>query len=161
MSSSIDLPVIREGDAPALRQTSMRVSVEVNPPTADQDWISAKLADHSLQATGASDYRPLSIFLRDKEGQVCGGLLGWSLWSWMHIDTFYIDEPYRNQGFGTQLIRAAERAARIRNCRVIELETFDFLALGFYLRSGYEVFGKLSGIGGGRYERYYLKKELT
>lgn len=161
MSSSIDLTVTGEDGAPNLLPTSMRVSVEVNPAAADQDWICSKLADHSLQATGGSDYKPLSIFLRDKEGQVCGGLLGWSLWSWMHIDTFYIDGPYRNQGYGTQLIRAAERAARIRSCCVIELETFDFLALGFYLRSGYEVFGKLPGIGGGKYERYYLKKVLT
>ena len=39
------------------------------------------------------------------------------------------------------------------------LDTFEFQALGFYQKQGYEIFGTLEGYCK-KYERYYLRKKL-
>ncbi len=149
MSSSTDQP------AP----NSMRVCVEAQPESADIQWLHARLVDFNNRSSGGLDWLPLSLFLRDAAGVLHGGLLGWTLWSWLHIDSLWVDEDCRGHGHGLKLLQGAERAARIRGCTLAEVDTFSFQARGFYEKAGYAVFGTLPGIGG-RFERYYLSKPL-
>lgn len=136
----------------------LRVSIEAGAKLADVNWVNQRLADHAAKTIGRNDYVPLTIFLRDEANQVRGGLLGYSIWSAMQIDSFWIDEDVRHQGNGKSLLAAAERAARIRGCKLVHLETYSEIALQFYLSLGYTVFGKLSIDA--KLTRYYLTKSL-
>lgn len=152
MSSSTDSPLVAD--------TTYKASVETHQGGADVDWLYARMAAFNAQASGGNDHLPLVVFLRDEQGKPHGGLLGWTLWSWLHIDTLWVSEELRGQGHGQKLLFAAEKAARIRGCTLAEVDTFNFQARAFYEKSGYTVFGTLTGIGRGQFERYYLKKEL-
>jgi GNAT superfamily N-acetyltransferase len=138
----------------------LRVCVEAQACSSDVAWLNARLYEFNARAAGGNDFLPVQIFLRDSSGGLHGGLLGWTLWSWLHIDALWVNEDQRGQGHGLRLIAAAERAARMRGCTLAEVDTFSFQARGFYERAGYTVFGTLPGIGG-RFERYYLSRELT
>lgn len=149
MSSSID---------PA-SPNELRVCVEAQACSTDIQWLQSRLSEFNAQHSGGLDYLPVNIFLRDSSGKLCGGLLGWTLWGWLHVDSLWVDEACRGQGQGTLLMKAAERTARIRGCTLAEVDTFSFQARAFYEKAGYAVFGTLPGIGG-RFERHYLSKKL-
>ena len=112
------------------------------------------------QQSGGTDYRELQVILRDENGKVRGGLLGWTVWSWFHIDSLWVDEPIRGQNWGTSLIRAGEQEARTRDCEISDVDTFSFQAKAFYEKAGYLCYGTLSGIQKGEIERYYFRKSL-
>jgi GNAT superfamily N-acetyltransferase len=105
-----------------------------------------------------SDYRPLTLLLQDGEGRVVGGLCGKTEWGWLYVATLAVREEYRNRGYGTRLLLAAEAEAVARGCHDAYLDTFSFQARPFYERLGYELFGVLEGFAG--HTRYFLRKKL-
>lgn len=157
MSSSTDPAPV----APAAPPQELRVCLEAQASSADIQWVNSRMAQYNHERSGGLDWMALNLFLRDSTGKLQGGLLGWTLWSWLHIDTLWVEESLRGQGYGLRLIEAAERAGRIRGCTLIEVDTFNFQARGFYEKAGFELFGTLTGVGGGRFERYYLRKEIA
>jgi len=70
-----------------------------------------------------------------------------------------VAERYRSLGWGARLLEAAERQAIARHCHHAFLDTFDFQALGFYQRYGYEIFGTLDDFPRD-HTRYFVKKSL-
>ena len=126
---------------------------------SDIAWVHNRLRSYNTVKPGGNDFRAVHLFLRDHKGVLQGGLLGWTLWSWMHIDALWVEEALRGRGLGLRLLREAERIAVQRGCTQAETDTFDFQAPGFYEKAGYTVFGKLEGIGG-RFTRYYVRKDL-
>lgn len=157
MSSSTDTPPPPpESHPPA---GPLRVCTEAQASTADVEWVIQKMTAFNQAGSGGLDYAPLQLFLRDETGRLYGGLLGWTLWSWLHIDSLFVEKSLRGQGHGLRLLRAAERVATARGCTLAEVDTFNFQAKGFYEKAGYHVFGSLPGIGG-RFERFYLSRKL-
>jgi GNAT superfamily N-acetyltransferase len=72
----------------------------------------------------------------------------------------WIDESVRRQGYGKQLLHAAEQEALRRDCRAAHLDTMSFQALPFYERQGYSVFGVLDDLPVGE-KRIFLCKRLN
>lgn len=105
-----------------------------------------------------SDYRPLTLLLRNAAGEVVGGLLGQTEWGWLLVKTLAVQETWRGQGYGTKLLAMAEAEARARGCHDVYLDTFSFQARPFYERRGYEVFGVLEDFS--EHTRYFLRKKL-
>jgi len=106
------------------------------------------------------NFRELALFLKDAAGHTLGGLLGYSLGTWLHIETLWLTEAVRGGGNGTALLQAAEDEGRKRGCRVVDLATFDYQAPGFYLKKGYEELGRLTGVGAD-HSVHYLAKRLS
>jgi GNAT superfamily N-acetyltransferase len=103
---------------------------------------------------------PLSVFVRDAEGEVQGGMIGQMLWEWLYVEKLWLPASLRGTGMGAAVLDAAERHAIERGCRWSHLQTLDFQALPFYERRGYTVFGVLDGYPPGS-KRYYLRKTLV
>lgn len=138
--------------------SDLRICVEAGAKDEDVAWVNQHLADHTKAAIGRFDYVPVTIFLRAESSQLRGGLLGYSIWSSMQIDSVWVDEPLRRRGYGRALLAAAEEVARIRGCRFIQLETYSELALQFYRGLGFVVFSTLRIDE--RLSRHYLIKLL-
>jgi GNAT superfamily N-acetyltransferase len=105
-----------------------------------------------------SDYQPLTILLRDEQGQIVGGLHGKTEWGWLYVETLAIREEYRNGGYGTKLLQMAEQEALARGCHDVFLDTFSFQARPFYEKRGYEVFGVLENFT--QHTKHFLRKKL-
>jgi len=105
------------------------------------------------------DFKPLSVHCRNDNKQVVGGLTGKTYWHYLDIEFLWVKETMRENGVAKQLIGLAEKEATRRGCKYSMLDTYEFQALGFYLKQGYEEFGQLEGYCG-KYRRYYLKKRL-
>lgn len=105
-----------------------------------------------------SDYRPLTLLLRNGEGEVIGGLLGKTEWGWLYVATLAVRAEYRGRGCGSNLLARAEEEALSRGCHDAYLDTFSFQACPFYEKRGYVLFGVLENFT--RHTKYFLRKRL-
>jgi GNAT superfamily N-acetyltransferase len=138
----------------------MKISIEENPAAADLDVIERALVEHNEAKSEPRNHTPLTLFLRSAEGQIVGGLRGHTVWGWLFVSQLWVAKDVRDQDYGTKLIEAAECEAKARGCHAAYVDTFSFLALDFYRKCGYAVFGALEDFPKG-HTRYFLKKEFT
>ena len=116
------------------------------------------LMAYTTRAVGNWNFERISITLRHK-GAIVGGLAADTYLAWMFIALFWVDEKFRDKGFGSKLIRTAEKEARKRGVKHAYVDTFSFQAPGFYRKLGYREFGRLKGFPKG-HARIWLSKAL-
>jgi N-acylglucosamine-6-phosphate 2-epimerase len=102
---------------------------------------------------------PLDILIRDDAGEILGGLIASTYWGWLDVDTLWVGESLRRQGYGRTLLRMAEAEARARGCSHVMLTTYSFQARGFYEKEGYRVVGELVDYPPGA-TYYWMRKDL-
>ena len=75
------------------------------------------------------------------------------------IELLWLEEQWRGQDIGTQLMQAIELQATERGCKQAYLDTYSFRAISFYQKIGYVVVGKLENFPT-PHTHYFLKKDL-
>ena len=96
----------------------------------------------------------------DREGKIVAGCVAYIYqWGCLYVDDLWVDENYRRQELGSNLLRAVEEVGRDRGCYLSYLDTGDFQAKPFYLKHGYTVFGTIKDNPVG-HEAYVLFKRL-
>jgi ribosomal protein S18 acetylase RimI-like enzyme len=133
--------------------------IDDHPDQRDLDFLEDQINTYNIAVTGIVDWYPLAIFVRDDAGQIVAGIAGGMWGGYLEIKNLWVSERLRGQGLGRRLLLAAEQQARARGCAQALLDTHDFQAPAFYQKLGYSVFGVFEGIGG-KYNRYYLRKQL-
>ncbi len=137
----------------------LRLVSERDPDPADLETVRQGLYRFNMQRMNEWHYLDIAIFLRDEANAVQGGLLG-TVWSgWFHVEFLWIADEHQRQGYGDQLLRAAEAEARAYGATHAYLETFSFQARGFYERYGYQVAGQLNDYPPGQ-TYYFLSKSF-
>jgi GNAT superfamily N-acetyltransferase len=139
--------------------TDLRIVSEPRGGTEDATFVRDGLALFNVAVTGDAYYSPLAIFLKDERGAVLGGALGHVWGGWLDLDTLWVAEPFRGQGYGAKLLRAAEDEARTQGCHGVFLTTFSFQARPFYEKFGYEVVADIPDYPKG-HSHHVLKKKL-
>jgi ribosomal protein S18 acetylase RimI-like enzyme len=134
----------------------------VEPHAADdvRRAVSSRIDLFNVARTGLDEWHSVSIFLRDADDEVVGGVLGEIWGGWLHVTTLWVAEALRGAGHGRALLRAAERFAVERGCTHARLESFSFQAPDFYRRHGYEPFGVLEDCPPG-HRQYFLRRALA
>jgi GNAT superfamily N-acetyltransferase len=101
------------------------------------------------------------IYVQDADEHIIGGITGvvdedrsevllWQVW---------VQESHRGQGMGRQLMEDLEEFALSKQCTRIQLDTFEFQALDFYKKLGYECFATVPEQVCG-HDRYYFRKQI-
>ena len=103
--------------------------------------------------------RSVRMFIRNQAGQVVGGIIGNMFGGWVYVELLWVEESLRNQGLGSQLLRALEEEAIRMGCQHAHLDTYSFEARPFYEQHGYEVFAVLEDYPAG-HRKFFLKKAL-
>ena len=143
-----------------MKTAACSITLDEAPRPEDIATVSDGLDAYNLEFAPPHGHRPLHIFLRAQDQRVVGGLIGGTAWGWLYVDRLWLAADQRRQGYGTQLLAAAEEEARRRGCRHAHLDTLSFQALPFYERHGYSVWGVLEDLPPG-HRRSFIKKELT
>jgi GNAT superfamily N-acetyltransferase len=138
---------------------SFTLAIEDAPSARDVQAVRDGLEAHNRLHAPPNTLVPLTIFVRDADGALAGGLLGGSAWGWLHIDILWVDERARGQGYGQRLIGLAEAEGRRRGCHHVFVDTMSFQALPFYQKLGYAQWGELDDFPIG-HKRHFLKKAL-
>ena len=132
---------------------------DLAPQPEDVEKVRAGLAAFNESAVGPVAITPVALYVRDQDGTIRGGLVGFLAWQWLSVDQLWIDKPLRGQGYGSALLTEAETMAREAGCVAVRLDTYEFQARPFYERQGYTVYGELDGYPAGT-RTYLLRKSL-
>lgn len=123
------------------------------PDVEDKKALANGLLSHHESQGHERKTDIFSIFLRDKNDKPLGGIILSFLWNGMHIDSLWVDESLRGQGWGQKLMEEAEKEGRKKGCTIAFTDTFTWQAPEFYKKLGYTEYGKL--------ENYPLGNSLT
>ena len=104
--------------------------------------------------------KTVEIFIRDRENKPVGGVIGQIFGGWLYVSFLWVDEPLRNKGNGTKLLKMIENEAVKNGCKHVHLDTFSFEARPFYEKNGYKLFATLENYLEG-HSKYFLKKKLS
>ena len=114
----------------------------------------------NVAATGYADGASLGCLLRDAGGQLVAGLDGFTWGGGAMIEWLWVRDDHRQNGLGTELVKAAEAEAVRRGCAVIRVDTHTFQAPAFYARLGYVQVGYVDDTPAG-YGELILQKRLA
>jgi GNAT superfamily N-acetyltransferase len=122
--------------------------------------IYSELGNNIVEKTGISELgRPIRIFMRNKENNIVGGIVGDVFGGWLYISLLWIEKSLRGKGYGTKLMSMIEKEATKMGCQNAHLDTYSFEARPFYKHHGYQVFATLEDYPKGQ-SKYFLKKQL-
>jgi ribosomal protein S18 acetylase RimI-like enzyme len=109
------------------------------------------LDEYNFAATGTSenDRDSFSVRLAGADGEIIGALTAWTWAGLCGISRIWVHQDHRKDGWGAQLLAAAEEEARRRGCDRVCVSSFTFQARGFYRKYGYVETGRTLGIPGG------------
>jgi len=139
------------------------LTCEIIPATEDE----AKFVDNKLDVFN-ENYKPFTriptplsknYIIKEKE-KIIAGINSLIYYDTMYVGVLFVNEDYRHKGFGSALLHKVETEAKAMGVHLIHLDTFEFQALDFYLKHGYEVFGVLDDCPWKGHTRYYLKKTV-
>ncbi|MBM0226998.1 MULTISPECIES: GNAT family N-acetyltransferase [Micromonospora] len=119
--------------------------------------LERELTAYNNAATGAEDEADLSVRVTGPDGELVGGLTGWTWGGRAGVNTLWVRADRRHQDWGGRMLRAAEEEARRRGCTEVSLSSFSFQAPDFYRRHGYSDTGIRDGIPGGHVDHHFWK----
>jgi len=148
-----------EKNLSSLNEKQYRITLEDPPSRVDIKTLEQHLVEYNESRVDRLNLGKLGFFIRDRNNQIVGGLYGETFWGWLFISLLWVDERLRGRGYGRELMRLAEAQAVQHGCKQAYLDTFDFQALDFYKKLGYQVFGRLDDFPDG-HTRYFLQKRF-
>lgn len=108
------------------------------------------------------DLKPISFFgyfIKDDDDKIIGGCNGCFLYGCLVVDTLWLAESLRGQGYGTKLMQMAESLGLENECGFATVNTMDWEALDFYKKLGFNIEFERKGFDKGSIF-YFLRKEL-
>ena len=136
-----------------------RIEIVAAAQPHEIEFVNQQILNFNRDRTGDDNYEPVTIFLRNTDDQIVGGLIGSFYWQWLYVELLWVHESLRGEGYGARLLATAEQEAVKRGCRYAHLDTFSFQAPEFYQKRGYVIFGELLDFPAG-HKRFFLKKDL-
>ena len=128
----------------------------------DQDYLIDRLVDYNLSQVKSEqeeNFIDLSMKVVEDDKIIAGIIAKMYCWNIVYVDTLWVDPDYRGRRIGEKLLTMLENEAKLKGAKLVHLDTFDFQAKDFYLKQGYEIFGKLEDCPE-NHCRYYMKKAL-
>ena len=123
----------------------MNMKYEIKPLTEEEEtFIEEKInvyGDSMAPSEPHTEEEQLFFKVEDEDKNVIGGcVVNIHAWGRAVLAQLWVDGQYRRHGLGSMLIRAAENAAREKNCYYLCLGTTDFQARPLYEKHGFHVF---------------------
>jgi|HubBroStandDraft_6_1064221.scaffolds.fasta_scaffold10814_4 GNAT superfamily N-acetyltransferase len=141
------------------RTTKRNFTFQPEPTPEERKRIIAPLVAYNEAQVGPENWREFALFVRSEIGEPVAGLLGFKHWNHFFVAALYVEQLFRKEGIGRELMKRAEALALEQGCDVVYLDTFDYQAPGFYEKLGFKVFGRLEDYPPG-HRRFYLVKRL-
>lgn len=124
-------------------------------------WAYERLAAFDRKFIGYRLEGSVNIGIQS-DGQLIAGLNGYmTAFKILYIDTVFVQEEYRRQGVGKELLEEAEKRAKSLGANMIRLDTFDWQGREFYKKLGYEEVGGYSNNEDGFSEYFFVKRLST
>ena len=134
---------------------------EVKPGAEeDADVIEDGLDSYGeLFAPETHDYIKINKKLVDENGNIIAGIIsGINGWDYCFLSVIWVDEAYRNQGFGSQLLAKIEHEAKEKGAYMVLTYASDW-NIDFFKKQGYTIRGEFDDLPRG-HRSFELMKML-
>ena len=132
-------------------------ATEIN--TKDTKILLDGLSVHAKASKDLAPAEQFAFFLRDHEKKIIGGCEGSIYYGCIFVDLLWVAASIRNQGYGSRLMREAEKLGRDKYCLFMAVNTMDWEGLEFYKKLGFEVEFVRKGYSKDS-TAYFLRKNL-
>ena len=112
-------------------------------------------ANHVLEKYPHTGYK---LVIKNEEGQVIGGISGYTTMGTMFLEGLWVAENYRGLGYGKNLLQQAEKLAMERGCIAGQGACFTFQNLEFFKKQGYGFYGYTDAYPNEVKEYFLIKK---
>ena len=102
-----------------------------------------QLEAFNFEAAGTGELREFLSVEQDSDGELTGGVYGWTWGGTCWIEALWVRDDMRRRGLGRRLMNAAEQVARGRDCHQIALDSHTYQAPAFYQRLGFRAVGEV------------------
>jgi ribosomal protein S18 acetylase RimI-like enzyme len=143
-----------------MTQSDRRVILGGSNPELDER-LSRELSAFNVAASGDDTQRSLSVEAQLDDGELVGGLTGWTWGTCAGVEMLWVAEAHRRDGWGARLMAAAEEAAKSRGCIQVLVSSFTFQAPDFYRRLGYVEFARSEGLPADGHADVHFRKQLN
>ncbi len=135
-----------------------KIIVDNDPKQVDNEIVSDGVFKAHANLIGEKD-KSFSVFLRNDAGQIFGGIHATFDSESVYLESLWVDDTLRHQGYGKKLLNAVEQEAIHQGCHLSTTNTWDFQAEGFYLKNGYARIGEIKNYWK-RHSMIFLRKDL-
>ena len=135
------------------------ITVYDDCPTEESAIIDQGIGDFNDMAAPLHEVQAISCFAKPDAGKVLGGAIGRIWGEYCELQQLWVTSAHRQQGIGSQLLKAFEAHAKSLRCEHIYLETFSFQSPKFYVANGYLVEYERRGFPHG-IVKFHLAKRL-
>lgn len=149
-------PVTAVGAVPG----DVRVVVGEGDPALDQRLSDELDAVNAAATPGVAPARELTVQALGADGDLAGGLSGWTWGVAAGIALTWVRAQDRGTGLGGRLLAEFEAQARERGCTHVFVTSFTFQAPGFYTRHGYREIFRWDGVPTPGAADVHLRKDL-
>lgn len=137
----------------------MKFITDLNPSEEEMTFLEDKLFEYNGTKIDGYAYENIIIKSVDDDNTLIAGIHCQIGGNWLYIASLWVEETYRGQGIGKQLLIQAESLAAQKKCQGMYLYTYSFQNPEFYKKLGYTVFGTLENYCK-NHAKYYMKKNF-
>ena len=137
----------------------LHIDVQQDPDAELVELLVRRLVTSNDSVAPPESHARLAVFA-STDAELVGGACGYTHWDWLFVSHLWVGSTHRRKGLGSELMDKIEQAGVARGALAAHLDTYDFQALGFYEKRGYQVFGRLDDYPPG-HNRYFLMTTLT
>jgi len=114
-------------------------NIEVRTGDAPQveAFLAERIYEYNAAATGYHDGESFIAICEGESGNIEAGSSGYTWGGCCYVSNLWVSESLRGRGIGIELLRAVERHAEEKRCRLVLLSSHTFQAPEFYVRRGY------------------------
>ncbi len=149
-------------DVPSQNTDSTRFTISKDSTKETQQIFYEGMSVYSKEKIGdlrkAQPEIKIKLIVKNESDQVIGGLTGYTTLGTMNFGEFWVDERYRGQGYGKDLLTTAESIAKEKGVIASQTACFSFQNLGFLKKQGYIEYGVSDGYPKGVKEYFLIKK---
>lgn len=139
-------------------EKGLKREIQIGTENKIREFLHEKVQAYNKPYFEQANFENLSVIIRNEE-KVIGGSAGILRGDWLLIQELWVDENYRRQQLGSEILKTIEEKAQEKGCSHVLLDTFEFQAPEFYKKKGYEevfVYQEHQITG----KHYYLSKKL-
>jgi N-acetylglutamate synthase-like GNAT family acetyltransferase len=100
----------------------------------------------------------INLVAKNNEGQVIGGAHAYTTLKVVHTVQLWVDEDYRNQEYGKELLSTVEKIAIENGCISGLVNALSFESPEFFQKQGYEIFGVSDAYNDSILEYFLIKR---
>jgi ribosomal protein S18 acetylase RimI-like enzyme len=151
--------------SPMTAETDYQVHIETSWNETNSKIIVDRLNAYNALHVHAQADNPYTIFLVSDSSEIIGGAFGHICIlngnAYCDLSALWVHEKYRQHKLGTKLMNELVQYAHNKKCQLIQLETFEWQARGFYEKLGFILVATVPNIENchGK-EQYYMRKKL-